>query len=104
MPTFDGLEDAGREIGYQETKIRQFVDRYRESHEKLDDYADLLLGSLISISQNIDQQNKRGREISRNMASMLDLVRQLHEWDANAAQQSTELPEETRKLLEAMRL
>lgn len=104
MPTLEGLEDAGREVGYQERAINSFVKAFRVSHANIDGYASLLLSSLVSIAQNIDVQNKRGREISRNMASMLDLIRQLHDWDAQAGDADGAMPEETRRLLEEMRL
>lgn len=104
MPVLEGLEDAGREIGYQEKAITEFVKAFLKSHKNIDGYASLLLSSLISIAQNIDMQNKRGREISRNMASMLDLIRQLHDWDAQSQESGDELPEETRRLLEEMKL
>lgn len=104
MPVLEGLEDAGREIGYQEKAIKDFVEAFLKSHKNIDGYASLLLSSLVSIAQNIDMQNKRGREISRNVASMLDLIRQLHDWDAQAQESGDELPEETRLLLEEMKL
>lgn len=104
MPVLEGLEDAGREIGYQEKAITDFVEAFLKSHENIDGYASLLLSLLVSIAQNIDMQNKRGREISRNVASMLDLIRQLHDWDAQAQESGDELPEETRRLLEEMKL
>ncbi|OZG62682.1 hypothetical protein BLEM_0599 [Bifidobacterium lemurum] len=104
MPVFDGMEDAGRVVGYQERAIDEFTAKFRDEHDELDGYSKLLLSSLKSIAQNIDVQNRKGREISRNVASMLDLIRQLHEWDAKAATETGELPDETKRLLEAMSL
>ena len=39
--------------------------------------ADFLYSSMLSIARNIDAQNNRGREISRNMTSLLGYIQQL---------------------------
>ena len=100
MPLLAGLEDAGRVIGRQEKAISRFVADYRAQHPDMTMDRALILDSLLSLGENIDAQNRKGREISRNMATMLDYVTRLHEWDAEAT--SDGMPDATRELLEAM--
>lgn len=102
MPILEGLEDAGREIGRQEKAIGRFVAKYREEHPEMSYDRELVLDSLPSLGENIDAQNRKGREISRNMATLLDFVRTLHEWDDSDT--APELPDETRELLKGMSL
>ena len=70
----DGLEDAGIVKGPQEKATEKFINRFREG--KADNaMADFLYSSMLSIARNIDAQNNRGREISRNIC---DLPARLH--------------------------
>ena len=39
--------------------------------------AEFIYSSMLSIARNIDVQNARGREISRNMTSLLGYIQQL---------------------------
>lgn len=72
----DGLEDAGIVKGSQEKATEKFINRFREG--KADNaMADFLYSSMLSIARNIDAQNNRGREISRNMTSLLGYIQQL---------------------------
>lgn len=72
----DGMEDAGIIKGPQEKATEKFISRFREG--KADNaMADFLYSSMLSIARNIDAQNNRGREISRNMTSLLGYIQQL---------------------------
>ena len=64
MTGFEGLENAGLIEGPQEKATREFM-------------ADFIYSSMLSIARNIDVQNARGREISRNMTSLLGYIQQL---------------------------
>lgn len=72
----DGLEDAGIVKGPQEKATEKFINRFREGKED-NAMADFLYSSMLSIARNIDAQNNRGREISRNMTSLLGYIQQL---------------------------
>ncbi len=76
MPAFEGFEDAGQVIGPQEQATRRFIEEYRQGKEA-NAMADFIYSSMLSIAKNIDVQNMRGREISRNMTSLLGYIQQL---------------------------
>ncbi|KAB7789453.1 hypothetical protein [Bifidobacterium cebidarum] len=67
-------EDTGRDIGRQEKAARRIVDYLGASHPEYDPVLDGLCQSLLSLGENIDRQNSRGREISRNMAQYIDAL------------------------------
>lgn len=76
MAGFEGLEDAGLVKGPQEKATETFITAYREGKES-NPMADFIYSSMLSIAKNIDVQNARGREISRNMTSLLGYIQQL---------------------------
>ena len=76
MAGFEGLEDAGLVKGPQEKATETFITAYREGKES-NPMADFIYSSMLSIARNIDVQNARGREISRNMTSLLGYIQQL---------------------------
>lgn len=70
--TFDVFDDdTGRPIGAMERTARTIIDDYREKHPDDNPIQAGLLQALLSLAQNIDRQNNKGREISRNMAQWL---------------------------------
>lgn len=76
MPMLDGLEDAGRIVGRQERATQKLITDFMEGREP-NAIADFICESMVSLAQNIDVQNAKGREISRNMTSLLGYVQQL---------------------------
>lgn len=76
MGTLQGLEDAGLVIGPQEKATKKFIDSFRRGKPE-NDMAEFLYSSMLSLARNIDLQNARGREISRNMTSLLGYIQQL---------------------------
>lgn len=70
MTGFEGLENAGLIEGPQEKATREFIKEYRDGKAE-NPMADFIYSSMLSIARNIDVQNARGREISRNMTSLL---------------------------------
>lgn len=76
MATLPGLEDAGLRTGPQEKATQRFIDSFRKGKAQ-NDMADFLYSSMLSLARNIDLQNARGREISRNMTSLLGYIQQL---------------------------
>lgn len=76
MNMLNGLEDAGRIVGRQEKATQQFIKDFMTGREK-NSVADFICESMVSLAQNIDVQNSKGREISRNMTSLLGYVQQL---------------------------
>ena len=76
MAGFEGLEDAGLVKGPQEKATETVITAYREGKES-NPMADFIYSSMLSIARNIDVQNARGREISRNMTSLLGYIQQL---------------------------
>ncbi|ATU19810.1 hypothetical protein [Bifidobacterium choerinum] len=76
--TLDGLGyDTGREIGPMEATALKIIAAYREQWAEPDAIQDGLLQALRTLAQNIDRQNERGREISRNMAQWLATLERL---------------------------
>ena len=69
MTGFEGLENAGLIEGPQEKATREFIKEYRDGKAE-NPMADFIYSSMLSIARNIDVQNARGREISRNMTSL----------------------------------
>lgn len=78
--TLDGLGyDTGREIGPMEATALKIIAAYREQWAEPDAIQDGLLQALRTLAQNIDRQNEKGREISRNMAQWLATLEKLAE-------------------------
>lgn len=70
--TFEAFdEDTGRPVGAMERTARDIIDDYRVKHPDDNPIQAGLLQALLSLAQNIDRQNEKGREISRNMAQWL---------------------------------
>lgn len=79
MPaTLPGLEDTGIFKGAQERATEKFIDSYRDGKTDTP-AAEFIYSCMLSLARNIDAQNARGREISRNMTTLLDYIRQLEE-------------------------
>ncbi len=77
---FDAFDmDTGRDIGAMEHTARGIIDDYREKHQDENPIQAGLLQALLSLAQNIDRQNEKGREISRNMAQWLATLDKLAE-------------------------
>ncbi|PLS24348.1 hypothetical protein [Bifidobacterium imperatoris] len=76
MAGFEGFENAGLVKGPQEKATEKFITEYRHGKED-NPMADFIYSSMLSIARNIDVQNSRGREISRNMTSLLGYIQQL---------------------------
>lgn len=77
---FDAFDmDTGREVGAMERTARGIIDDYREKHPDENPIQAGLLQALLSLAQNIDRQNEKGREISRNMAQWLATLDKLAE-------------------------
>lgn len=76
MPVLQGLEDSGLVKGPQEKATEKFIKAYREGRDD-NPMAEFIYSSMLSIARNIDVQNARGREISRNMTSLLGYIQQL---------------------------
>ena len=77
---FDAFDmDTGRDIGAMEHTARTIIDDYREKHQDENPIQAGLLQALLSLAQNIDRQNEKGREISRNMAQWLATLDKLAE-------------------------
>ncbi|RYQ66071.1 hypothetical protein PG2072B_1509 [Bifidobacterium pseudolongum subsp. globosum] len=77
---FEGLDyDAGREIGPMEATAQRIVADYETEWPDYDPIQAGLLQALRTLAQNIDVQNRKGREISRNMAQWLDTLARLSE-------------------------
>lgn len=75
MPVFDCFDDDScRTIGPQEKATRRIIDDLRERHPDDDPIRDGLCQAMLSLAMNIDQQNRTGREISRNMAQYIDAL------------------------------
>lgn len=76
--TFDVFDDdTGRPIGAMEQTARGIIRDYREKHPDDNPIQAGLLQALLSLAQNIDRQNDKGREISRNMAQWLATLEKL---------------------------
>lgn len=75
---FDLFDDTtGRQIGPMEHTARDIIDDYRTQHPDGGAIQAGLLQALLSLAQNIDKQNEKGREISRNMAQWLATLEKL---------------------------
>lgn len=75
MPLFDGFDDdTGRDIGPLETTTKRIVAALEESHPEPDPIRDGLCQAMLSLARNIDVQNGKGREISRNMGQYIDAL------------------------------
>ena len=88
MPVLQGLEDAGLVKGPQEKATEKFIKAYREGRDD-NPMAEFIYSSMLSIARNIDVQNARGREISRNMTSLLAI--------SNSSRACTSQPTTTRR-------
>ena len=78
--TFDVFdEDTGRAIGPMEQTARGIIADFRANHADDNPIQAGLLQALLSLAQNIDRQNSKGREISRNMAQWLATLEKLAE-------------------------
>lgn len=86
MDTLPGLEDAGVAKGPQEKATRAFIETYREGKPD-NPTANFIYAGMLSLARNIDAQNAKGREISRNMTTLLGYIQQL---DAIYPPQSTD--------------
>lgn len=91
----DGMDDiTGRPVGSMEQSTIEFAKEYRTKHETCDAATLLTLQSMIVLARNIDTLVAKGREISRNMSTLLDYIKQLQEQDAAVKQaDSKELTE-----------
>lgn len=76
MDTLPGLDMAGIVHGPQEQATQKFIDAYRQGKPD-NPMADFIYSSMLSLARNIDVQNAKGREISRNMTSLLGYIQQL---------------------------
>lgn len=76
MATLPGMEDAGIIRGPQEKATQRFIDSYRAGKPD-NPMADFIYAGMLSLARNIDAQNAKGREISRNMTSLLGYIQQL---------------------------
>ena len=75
---FDLFDDTtGRQIGPMEHTARGIIGDYRTKHPDENPIQAGLLQALLSLAQNIDRQNEKGREISRNMAQWLATLEKL---------------------------
>ncbi|WEV67962.1 hypothetical protein OZX72_02985 [Bifidobacterium sp. ESL0769] len=78
MATLQGLEDAGRITGRLEKATQEFIDEFKDGRDE-SPMADFIYASMLTLAQNVDVQNMKGREISRNMTSLLGYIEQLKE-------------------------
>lgn len=74
----EGLEDAGRVTGPQEKATAAFIAEFRKDKDP-DPMAEFIYACMLSIARNVDTQNGKGREISRNMTTLLGYIQQLEE-------------------------
>lgn len=75
----DGMDyDTGRAIGPQEHVTISLVESYEKAHP-LDVILHALCQSMMSLARNIDIQNEKGKEISRNMTVYLDGLQKIDE-------------------------
>lgn len=75
--TFDGFDDdTGRTIGPQEDATRDYTKKMEAQHPE-DITLRVLCRSLENTARNIDSQNEKGKEISRNMSVYADLLEQI---------------------------
>lgn len=79
----DGMSDTtGRPVGPMEQSTIAFAQEYRDKHDSADAATLLTLQSMVVLATNIDTLVAKGREISRNMSTLLDYIKQLQEQDA----------------------
>lgn len=90
MGTLPGLDDAGLVKGPQEQATERFIRDFRGGKPE-NSMAEFLYSSMLSIARNIDMQNAKGREISRNMTSLLGYIQQLSVIYPDQAQTDDEL-------------
>ena len=101
MPALAGLDDAGRVVGRQERATREFIERFEAEHPGADPMRSYIYESMMSIAQNVDVQNMKGREVSRNMTSLLGFIQELRAMVAPAGE-SVEADGAARELLELL--
>lgn len=91
MATLEGLEDAGRVTGQLEKATVRFIDAFKDGKED-NAMADFVYSAMIALAQNVDRQNMKGREISRNMTSLLGYIQELNElYDSTDESEDEEL-------------
>lgn len=61
-------------IGAQEQATHELIAKLKEEHPEPNPIFDALSAAMISLAKNIDSQNDKGREISRNMGQYLDAL------------------------------
>lgn len=92
MATLPGLESAGEVKGQLETATEKFISAFKEGKED-NSVADFIYSAMLALAQNVDRQNMRGREISRNMTSLLGYIQELNELYGDADADDAELAE-----------
>ena len=63
-----------KNIGEQERATHMLIAHLKEEHQEPNPIFDALSAAMISLAKNIDSQNSKGREISRNMGQYLDAL------------------------------
>lgn len=82
----DGFEEYDMlTAGLQEKATRELIGHFVQG-KTLTPEATYICKTMLSIARNIDMQNQRGREISRNMASLLTWFQELKELYPEAPQ------------------
>lgn len=71
--------DVARIIGQQEKVTRNIIDRLGQDYDTEDPILQGMCMSLLSLAQNIDAQNRAGKEISRNMSQYIDALWKIRE-------------------------
>lgn len=61
-------------IGAQEQATHELIAHLKEEHPEQNPIFDALSAAMLSLAKNIDSQNSKGREISRNMGQYLDAL------------------------------
>lgn len=61
-------------IGAQEQATHELIAHLKEEHPEPNPIFDALASAMLSLAKNIDVQNDKGREISRNMGQYLDAL------------------------------
>lgn len=80
MQMLEGFDDdTGRNIGRLEQVTRRIVGQLEADHPEPDPIREGLCQAMLSLAVNIDVQNGKGREISRNMGQYLDALWKIRE-------------------------
>ncbi|MCI1935153.1 MAG: hypothetical protein LKJ44_06905 [Bifidobacteriaceae bacterium] len=78
MNLLDGLENAGRYIGEQETDTATFVEAHFSGRDPTAEER-LICRTLMSCAKSIDNALAKGREISRLVSSFNETLESLNE-------------------------